>query len=143
MLFARMSALGPSTVAPGTIAASAAVGTSASTAIRLARARRLMSCSLSGAQRFVQRLVDQLVGSLVLLPAHRAHRPRVELAQRAHRLEEEWLQPGVLDLVLAADLAGHQLRVVDHLDLAGAQVARQLQPCLLYTSDAADEEDSV
>src|SRR5215218_529305 len=74
-LFAAMSALGPSTVAPGTIAAWAAAGTARSIAVRLARARRLMAYTLSGAERFVQRRVDQLVGSLVVLAAHGAHRP--------------------------------------------------------------------
>ena len=37
------------------------------------------------------------------------------------------LQAGVLDLVPALDLARDQLRVVDHVDLRGTQLTRQLQ----------------
>src|SRR3954454_23991321 len=82
----------------------------------------------SGAEGLVQRLVDQLVGALVVLAPDGAHGPGVEPAQLAHGLQEERLQAGVLDLVLAADLAGHELRVVDDLDLVGAQLAGQLEP---------------
>ena len=45
-------------------------------------------------------------------------RPAVELAQRRHRLGEERHQALVLHLVLAADLARDELRVVHELDLA-------------------------
>ena len=55
--------------------------------------------------KLVQRLVDQLVGALVVLAAHRAHRPRVELAQLAHRLDEERLEAGVdFDHIVGVEL---------------------------------------
>src|SRR4051794_25440971 len=82
----------------------------------------------SGAERLVERRVYELVGALVVLAPDGPHGPGVELAQRPHRVEEERPQTGVLDLVLAADLARHELRVVDHLDLVGAQLARELEP---------------
>src|SRR5690606_15502814 len=44
--------------------------------------------------------VDELVRSRVLLAPDVADRPAVELAERRHRLGEERLQPGMLDLVL-------------------------------------------
>src|SRR3712207_331150 len=76
----------------------------------------------------VELLVDQLVRALVVLAADVADRPLVELAQRAHGLEEQRLEPRVLDLVLAADLAGYELRVVHDLDRRGTQLAGELQP---------------
>src|SRR5215208_8510937 len=80
---------------------------------------------LAGAR--VQGLVHQLVGAPVVRARDVAHAPVVELAERRESLQEERLQAGVLDLVLAADLAGHELGVVDHVDLARAEVAGELE----------------
>src|SRR5919106_1032714 len=80
-----------------------------------------------GAAGLVQYLVDELVRAAVLRAGHRAHGPALELAQGPHRLEVERLQAGVLDLVLAADLARDELGVVHDLDLCRPQVARQLE----------------
>ena len=66
--------------------------------------------------------------SRVLRARHRAHRPAVEAAQRLHRRGVQRLHVGVLDLVLAVDLLGDELGVVDDLDLgrrrAPARAAR-------------------
>src|SRR6478672_292355 len=75
----------------------------------------------------VQRLVHELVGPHVLLPPDVPHLPAVELAEPPHGLHEQLAKGGVLDLVLAADLASDELGVVHHLDLAGAEVARQVE----------------
>src|SRR5215211_2455363 len=75
----------------------------------------------------VQDLVDKLVGALVVLARDAAHRPVLELPQGVHGLEVQRLHVLVLDLVLAADLARHELRVVDHLDLPRAELVGQLE----------------
>src|SRR4051794_10438851 len=75
----------------------------------------------------VQLLVDELVRALVVLAAHVADGPVVELSELTDGLLEEWLEPRVLDLVLAADLARDELRVVHDLNLSRAQRARQLE----------------
>src|SRR5689334_14307280 len=80
------------------------------------------------AERLVERLVHELIGALVRLAADVAHGPAVELAQLPHRLDEQRLQAGVLDLVHAVDLAGHELGVVHHLDLPRAQLAGEPEP---------------
>jgi hypothetical protein len=82
---------------------------------------------LTLAEGLVESLVDKRVGADVPLAADRSHRPAVELAQGAHGLQEERTKAGVLDLVLATDLACHKLGVVDDLDLARPELTGQLQ----------------
>src|SRR3954471_22846186 len=68
----------------------------------------------------VERFVDQLVRAHVVLAAHAPDGPVVEAAQELHRLLVKRLEVLLLHAVLAADLPGDQLRVVDHLDVVGA-----------------------
>src|SRR5919197_3885105 len=92
------------------------------------RARGTQTATLvSGAERLIQGVVHELVRALVRFAPDIAHGPAIEPAQRLHRLEEKRLEAGVLDLVHAVDLARHELRVVDHLDLARTELASQLQ----------------
>src|SRR6202008_4308912 len=91
------------------------------------RRRRRPRIARSAAERLVERRVDELVGADVALAPDRAHRPAVELAPPAPRLQEDRLRAGVLAAVLAADLARDQLGVVDDLHVRRPQLARQLQ----------------
>ena len=78
--------------------------------------------SLLRARVRVQRLVDERVGVGVLRARHRADRPaRRTRRSAAMRLGVQRLHVRVLDLVLAVDLLGDELGVVDDLDLGGAE----------------------
>src|SRR5205814_1474896 len=81
----------------------------------------------SDAAGAVELLVDELVGALVVLAPDGADRPSVERAERPHRLLEQRLQPGVLHLVLPADLAGDELGVVHDLHRMRPELAGQLE----------------
>src|SRR3954468_19286291 len=76
----------------------------------------------------VERLVDERVGGRVLRPRDAADAPAGELPERLLRGRVQGLHVRVLDLVLAVDLLGDELRVVDDLDLVGPQGARAIQP---------------
>ena len=78
--------------------------------------------------RPVERLVDELVGELVVLAPDRGVGDRAELAGQAGGPQRELAQRLVLDLVLAAHLLDHQLRVGDHLELADVELDRLLEP---------------
>src|SRR5581483_12089215 len=86
---------GGSLAACGCVARSAAAG---------ARRRRPAAASGDGLVALagrVERLVDQAVGELVVLPAYVRIRDLAELPGETRRLEEELPQGGVLHLVLA------------------------------------------
>src|SRR3954454_17161607 len=75
----------------------------------------------------VERLVDERVGAGILGAGDRAQRPAAKAGQRLGRAGMQRAHVGVLDLVDAVDLLGHELRVVDHVDLVGAERLRALQ----------------
>src|SRR3954454_5239178 len=83
----------------------------------------------------VERLVDERVGGRVLRPRDAAHAPAPELRKRVPGLRMQRLHVRVLDLVLAVDLLGDELGVVDDLDLVGAEragaVEAQQEPAVL------------
>src|SRR5688572_30064725 len=74
----------------------------------------------------VEGLVHERIGCRVLLATDVANRPALELAQRPADLRVELAQARILDPVLPLHLLDDQLRVADELDLAGAELARQL-----------------
>src|SRR4051794_40205767 len=90
------------------------------------RSRQLPSARSSSPLR-VERLVHELVSPHVVLAPHAADCPVVEAAQHLHGLPVQRLQVLLLDAVLPADLARHQLRVVDYLDVARTQLLRERQ----------------
>src|SRR3954447_5674655 len=75
----------------------------------------------------VERLVDERVGGRVLRPRDAADAPAGELPERLLRGRVQRLHVRVLDLVLAVDLLGDELRVVDDLDLVGPERARPVE----------------
>src|SRR3954454_11741441 len=78
--------------------------------------------------RGVERLVDERVGRRVLRARHAADAPADEAAEGLLGRRMQGLHVGVLDLVLAVDLLGDELGVVDDLDLVGAQRAGPREP---------------
>ncbi len=78
-------------------------------------------------RRVVERAVHECVGLRVPGARDRADRPGVELLELAQGLLVQRRHIRALDLVLAVDLLGDQLGVVDHLDLGGAQLTGALE----------------
>ncbi len=75
----------------------------------------------------VEDAVDERVGGRVLLARHRPDRPALEALERAQRLAVQRGELLVADAVLAGELLGDQLGVVDDLDLGGAERARPVE----------------
>src|SRR3954469_3836185 len=109
-------------VRPGGTAA-AGMGTVAMPVLS-AGAPRSDSVSAGG----VERLVDERVGRRVLRARDAAHAPAREAPERLGGRRVQRLHVRVLDLVDAVDLLGHELGVVDDLDLVGAERAGAVEP---------------
>src|SRR5829696_5555363 len=120
---------GPCTMSCGNapavgISNSVTVGAAAAGAASRSRSRSGVVLS----QCLIQSLVDEFVGSGVVLAAHRADGPFVETAQLSHGLGKQMLKTGMFHLVLPADLTRDELGVVHDLDLLGAKLAGELEP---------------
>jgi hypothetical protein len=70
----------------------------------------------------IQRLIYELVGLDILLPANMPDLPALELREQTRGLSEKGSDQPALDLVLAIDLPDEQLAVAENGELGGAEL---------------------